>query len=196
MNNLYDHFYKKGMRVRYISHNGDNVYYPPYGTLGTCIREFGRALEVKWDEGTKGDGIWYCRKIHVELVKDDDNDNDNASYEELKHKIAKIIYDSDVCIMDENLKDCSKCKYATDVNSEIPFCNPFRMAEALIAAGIGDVKEAERRIAKAERALVMSCANTVKDEKSDVNIEQVIRALYYKYLKQAEEELEGDDIND
>lgn len=56
------------------------------------------------------------------------------------------------------------------------------IADALIAAGIGDVKEAERRAAKAERALVMSCANMVKDEKSDVNIEWVIRVLYYKYL--------------
>ena len=101
------------------------------------------------------------------------------------------------------------------------------IADALIAAGIGDVKdlqaqvnalemtnialqagydgaekdrlywvnkykEAECRVAKAERALVMSCANTVKDEKSDVNVEHVIRVLYYKYLKQAENELAED----
>ena len=50
-------------------------------------------------------------------------------------------------------------------------------------------KEAEHRAEVAERALVMSCANMVKDEKSDVNIECVIRVLYYKYLKQAEKEL-------
>ena len=63
------------------------------------------------------------------------------------------------------------------------------LSELLIAAGIGDVKEAEHRAVKAERALVMSCANMVKDKKSDVNIEWVIRVLYYKYLKQAEKEL-------
>ena len=86
----------------------------------------------------------------------------------------------------------------------------FHVADALIAAGIGDVKEAELerkayevasnqyriwleeqqdRAKVAERALVMACANMVKDEKSNVNIEYVIHVLYYKYLKQAEKEL-------
>lgn len=103
-----------------------------------------------------------------------------------------------------------------------------RIADALIAAGIGDVKdlqaqvnsleitnialqagyddaekdrlywvdkykEAERRAEVAERALVMACANMAKDEKSDVNIECVIRVLYYKYLKQAENNLRRKD---
>lgn len=188
MNNIY----KKGTRVRYISYNGDNIYYPSYGTLGTCTGRFGRALEVKWDEGTKGDGIWYCRKIDVELVKDDDNDNDNTLYEELKHKIAKIIYDSDICIMDENLKDCSKCKYANDVNAEIPFCNPFRIAEALIAAGIADVKKAERHAEVAERAFLI-LYNECK-EKLGWDIDFTMQ-----YKKQAEKELKelkGDDTND
>lgn len=49
--------------------------------------------------------------------------------------------------------------------------------------------EAEHHAEVAERALVMACANMAKDEKSDVNIECVIRILYYKYLKQAENNL-------
>lgn len=103
-----------------------------------------------------------------------------------------------------------------------------RIADALIAARIGDVKdlqaqvdvleitnialqagyddaekdrlywvnkykEAEHRAEVAERALVMACANMAKDEKSDVNIECVIRVLYYKYLKQAENNLRRKD---
>lgn len=53
--------------------------------------------------------------------------------------------------------------------------------------------EAEHRAEVAERALVMACANMAKDEKSDVNIECVIRVLYYKYLKQAENNLRRKD---
>lgn len=53
--------------------------------------------------------------------------------------------------------------------------------------------EAEHHAEVAERALVMACANMAKDEKSDVNIECVIRVLYYKYLKQAENNLRRKD---
>lgn len=102
--------------------------------------------------------------------------------EELKKKIATIIE----AAFDNRCRKthCRNCDLSPD-----EMCQPNMYADALIAAGIGDVKEAERRVAKAERALVMSCANMVKDEKSDVNIEWVIRVLYYKYLKQAEKEL-------
>ena len=134
------------------------------------------------------------------------------------------------------IKKLTKLLYDLDINIYVQGTNKIfatfglakedieHIADRLIAAGIGDVKdlqaqvdaleitnialhagyddaekdrlywvnkykEAERRVAKAERALVMSCANMVKDEKSDVNIEHVIRVLYYKYLKQAEKEL-------
>lgn len=49
--------------------------------------------------------------------------------------------------------------------------------------------DAEHRAARAERALLIACANAVKDEKDDVNIELLVRALYDRYLKQAEKEL-------
>lgn len=138
--------------------------------------------------------------------------------EELKKKIAQIIADyfcpqrnehkslwgdDRLCYSKMNFAECERVTECTD---------------ALIAAGIGDVKEAELerkayevasnqyriwfeeqqdRAKVAERALVMSCANMVKDEKSDINIECVIRVLYYKYLKQAEKELteESNDKN-
>lgn len=79
------------------------------------------------------------------------------------------------------------------------------IADALIAAGIGDVRtaqeigasatamavleaaKAEHRAARAERALLLACANVVKDEKDDVDIELLVRVVYDKYLKQAEQ---------
>lgn len=73
MNNLY----MKGTRVRYIKQDGDNTYYPPYGTLGTCTGGYDIALNgkccicVKWDEGTKDDGTWYCCDTDVEIVKEE-----------------------------------------------------------------------------------------------------------------------------
>lgn len=84
------------------------------------------------------------------------------------------------------------------------------IADALIAAGIGDVKEAELdrkayevasnqyriwfeeqkdRAERAERALMTVCIKMVKDEKSDVNIELLVGVIYRKYLKQAERDL-------
>lgn len=83
-------------------------------------------------------------------------------------------------------------------------------ADALIAAGIGDVKEAELerkayevasnqyriwfeeqkdRAERAERALMTVCTNVIKDEEDDLAIEPRARVLYKAYLKQAEKEL-------
>lgn len=73
MNNLY----MKGTRVRYIRDDADGKYYPPYGTLGTCTGGCDFApndkwvICVKWDEGTKGDGTWYCYNTDVEIVKEE-----------------------------------------------------------------------------------------------------------------------------
>ena len=49
--------------------------------------------------------------------------------------------------------------------------------------------ELEHRAAAAEKALLLACANVVKDEKDDVDIELLVRVVYDKYLKQAEKEL-------
>lgn len=131
--------------------------------------------------------------------------------DELKKKIVEVlkpvIRAGNISCNEENA--CKKCWFPCEIER-----TAGRLADALIAAGIGEVKESENkataaelvaqaaastaikkieewkhRAKVAERALVMSCANMVKDEKSDVNIEQVIRVLYYKYLKQAEKEL-------
>lgn len=128
--------------------------------------------------------------------------------DELKKKIIDIIHDTEICPIEN---DCDTCKYRQELmNYKDMSCRTLRAADNLIASGIGDVKEAELerkayevasnqyriwfeeqqdRAKVAERALVMACANMVKDEKSDVNVEHIIRVLYYKYLKQAEKEL-------
>ena len=100
-----------------------------------------------------------------------------------------------------------------------------RIADALIAAGIGDVsniirlsadnalldivihkaevrsmekrvKDAEHRATRAERALMTVCTNVVKDEEDDLAIEPRARVLYKAYLKQAEKELEAEGKDD
>ena len=138
--------------------------------------------------------------------------------EELKKKIAQIIADyfcpqgnehkklwgdDRLCYSKMNFAECEWVTECTD---------------ALIAAGIGDVKEAELerkayevasnqyriwfeeqkdRAERAERALMTVCTNVVKDEEDDLAIEPRARVLYKAYLKQAEKELEeeGDDEN-
>ena len=47
--------------------------------------------------------------------------------------------------------------------------------------------EYKHRAERAERALLLACANVVKDEKDDVDIELLVRVVYDKYLKQAEQ---------
>ena len=60
------------------------------------------------------------------------------------------------------------------------------IADALIAAGIGDVKEAEHRAARAERALLYACKSILKDRN---DTERRVRAYFNAYLERAEKEL-------
>ena len=61
---------KVGTRVKYI--RGDTEedkatgYYPPIGTLGTIVTADTCGYQVQWDEGTKGNGMWYCDCTDVE----------------------------------------------------------------------------------------------------------------------------------
>ena len=100
--------------------------------------------------------------------------------DELKKKIAEILK-----------KACEPSYYGEDSEHapEVYYPTDEDAVDALIAAGIGDEKEAEHRAERAERALLLACANVVKDEKDDVDIELLARVVYDKYLKQAEKEL-------
>lgn len=67
-------FYK-GQRVRYVSHDADDKFYPPKGTLGTITIACGNLLSVEWDNGTFP-GSWICYTYDVIPAKEDNNDND------------------------------------------------------------------------------------------------------------------------
>lgn len=127
--------------------------------------------------------------------------------EELKEKIVKILEEA-----------YEPIKYEDDYihGAQIYFPSNEDVADALIEAWIGDVKEVEierkayevasnqyriwfeeqkDRAERAERALMTVCTNVIKDEEDDLAIEPRARVLYKAYLKQAEKELaeEADD---
>lgn len=65
------------------------------------------------------------------------------------------------------------------------------IADALIAAGMGDVKEAEHRAEVAERALKNICKNIrIDGGDNEDEIKANSNVLYKAYLKQAERELQ------
>lgn len=53
-----------GSRVKYIRIDTDEDKklgcYPPTGTLGTVQQVVDNSYLVKWDNGTKDDGVWWC----------------------------------------------------------------------------------------------------------------------------------------
>lgn len=72
---------------------------------------------------------------------------------------------------------------------EITYCEAAGyVADALIAAGIGDVKEAEHRAEVAERAFKDICTNIAKDRGEDIDIEPFARTLYKYYISGAEKD--------
>lgn len=77
---------KIGVGVRYIAINSEEDketgYYPPVGTCGTVVDIDDVGIRVKWDSGTKGEGIWWCGFKDVEAV--------NEEYDELTDKIARF----------------------------------------------------------------------------------------------------------
>ena len=67
---------KVGSRVKYIHEDTEDDkasgFYPPIGTLGTITyldKECDDSIQVKWDAGTSGDGIWWCETENVEIVE-------------------------------------------------------------------------------------------------------------------------------
>lgn len=126
--------------------------------------------------------------------------------EELKKKIIEIIQGVD-------FYDGLLYRYCIDI------ATADKLADALIAAGIGDVKKRnelkvelrskidyiheqdeviayyKHRAEVAERALLTACVNLIKNEKANVNMELLVRVVYTNYLRKAKKELseEGED---
>ena len=63
-----------------------------------------------------------------------------------------------------------------------------RIADALIAAGYGDVKEIKYRVRRAEKALYIACRETAEIIFKD-DFDRHAQEYMYGYLKQAEKEL-------
>ena len=59
-----------GSRVKYIhvdtKEDIKTGFYPPIGTCGTVNTIAGKTIEVVWDSGTKGNGVWWCESEDVE----------------------------------------------------------------------------------------------------------------------------------
>lgn len=63
-----------------------------------------------------------------------------------------------------------------------------KLADALIEAGIGDVKEIKYRVRRAEKALYIACRETAEIIFKD-DFDRHAQEYMYGYLKQAEKEL-------
>lgn len=94
--------------------------------------------------------------------------------EEMKKKMVEIIIDA-------IWKDAEADYDSTDESEA------RTIADALIAAGIGYIREAEHRAARAERALENACVVILSSRNGDQP--RRLRAYYKAYLETAEKEL-------
>jgi hypothetical protein len=124
---------KIGSTVRYNrKDNAEDIesgFYPPIGTRGTIVTiGSGNDIEVKWEHGTMGDGIWWCTTKDVIEVEFSLKDLIEEKVDEifLAYQNAHEITNGDISPMDalklddieEMLKEhieyvCAKQKEAT-----------------------------------------------------------------------------------
>lgn len=109
--------------------------------------------------------------------------------DELKKKIVEVlkpvIRAGNISCNEENA--CKKCWFPCEIER-----TAGRLADALIAAGIGDVKEAEHRAEVAERALKNRAISHVsKCFPNEISgLENCVQEVYEAWIYQAEKELE------
>ena len=101
--------------------------------------------------------------------------------EELKKKIVEILEETEY-------------EWTEEKNGYILQIFYDKLADALIAAGIGDVKEIKYRVRRAEKALYIACRETAEIIFKD-DFDRHAQEYMYGYLIQAEKELaeEGKD---
>jgi hypothetical protein len=98
---------KVGSRVRYIriddEHDKMTGFYPPINTCGTVVT-VGKDtdIEVKWDCGTKGDGVWWCELSDVEDEEFNIHDfvHDKVNEMFAKYQRKHLISDGDIAPME------------------------------------------------------------------------------------------------
>lgn len=72
---------------------------------------------------------------------------------------------------------------------DLPVTNEM-LADALIAAGIGDTTNLIVENEVLQRALLTTCVNLIKDEVDNVSAELLARVVYTKALRKAKKEVE------
>ena len=173
-----------------------------YFTTGGCISPFNCMYKVEgiYSNSATSNTTCYAGTSYTETKPDDSESGIRKWYREsVGHEPAN--YDAAALkayityLEAENAELQEKdIKCADSVDEMIAMCDKCGLHECCgcehsysAVQGVKELKEAKHRAEVAERALLLACANAVKDEKDDVDIELLVRVVYDKYLKQAEQ---------
>ena len=74
-------------------------FYPPIGTLGVIEEVDDRGFHVRWDEGTKGDGVWWCEMEDVKILYNPKTDGGIVAvrlfYAENRTTMAEMLFSNE-----------------------------------------------------------------------------------------------------
>ena len=153
--------------------------------------------EAQADEFESGIRKWYRESVGHEPANYDAAaqkayiahlEAENAELQEKDMKCANSV-DEMIAMCDKcGLRECCGCEHSYTAVQEVKELKTERKAYE-VASNQYRIwfEEQKHRAEVAERALLLACANVVKDEKDDVDIELLVRVVYDKYLKQAEQ---------
>ena len=173
-----------------------------FTTGGGCVSPFNCLYKVEgiYSNSATSNTICYAGTSYTEAQADESESGIRKWYREsVGHEPAN--YDAAALkayiahLKAENAELQEKdMKCANSVDEMIAMCDKCGLYECCgcehsysAVQGVKELKEAKHRAEVAERALLLACANAVKDEKDDVDIELLVRVVYDKYLKQAEQ---------
>lgn len=153
--------------------------------------------EAQPDESEAGIRKWYRKSVGHEPANYDAAalkayiahlEVQNAELQEKDIKCADSV-DEMIAMCDKcGLHECCGCEHSYSAVQGVKELKTERKAYE-VASNQYRIwfEEQKHRAEVAERALLLACANVVKDEKDDVDIELLVRVVYDKYLKQAEQ---------
>ena len=153
--------------------------------------------EAQPDKSESGTRKWYREQVGHEPANYDAAalkayiahlEVQNAELQEKDIKCADSV-DEMIAMCDKcGLHECCGCEHSYSAVQGVKELKTERKAYE-VASNQYRIwfEEQKHRAEVAERALLLACANVVKDEKDDVDIELLVRVVYDKYLKQAEQ---------
>ena len=162
--------------------------------------------EAQPDESEAGIRKWYREQVGHEPANYDAAalkayiahlEVQNAELQEKDIKCADSV-DEMIAMCDKcGLHECCGCEHSYSAVQGVKELKTERKAYE-VASNQYRIwfEEQKHRAEVAERALLLACANAVKDEKDDVDIELLVRVVYDKYLGQAEKELQEEKKDD